>query len=153
VEPGVKEFVFRFPTTFNPNPPQPQRIPLLTTWYTDAPKAQIEIRDVRGIADPINITLEPDESAYIYNHDKPKPSEKEMIGDRIPCTPGAPLEDHDFKWLYQLLEPPKGNWDDWRGPHRLPAPLTQCPAAPATPIGAEPKAPTVSTCFGGRWGD
>lgn len=161
VDPGPREFEFRFPATFNPRPPRPRRIPLLTTWHTEAPKVQIAIRDVRGIADPIEVALEPDESAYIYNHDKPRPSEREMIGDRTPCKPGAELEDHDFRWLYQLLDPPKGDWDDWLKGEKLPVPQTECPAESSAP-GASPtsttsdseaKHPSVSTCFGGFWAD
>jgi len=159
VEPASKEFVFHFPKAFNPKPPPEQRIPLLTTWHTEAPRARIEIRDVRGVAEPIDIALEPDESAYIYNHDKPKPSEREMIGDRIPCKPKEPLVDHDFKWLYQLVDPPDGDWAEWLGEEKLPAPLTECPPLPkgAAPSGTgadiAPKQPDVSTCFGGRWRD
>jgi hypothetical protein len=155
VDPGPRELEYHFPTTFNPDPLPKQRIPFLTTWYTDAPNARIEIGDLRGIDELIEITLEPDESAYIYNHDKPKPTEKEMIGDRIPCKPKTSLMDRDFKWLYHLLKPPNGDWGKWLNGKELPAPLTECPEPPEASGGAEalPKAPNVSTCFGGRWID
>lgn len=160
----LSALTFHFPKDHNPNPPAARRVPLLATWTPTGDEAVILISDASG-GDPLQISLTEGQVAWIYNFDTQEPVPKEM-GPRLPpCKKAGPLEDRDFKWLYQLLDPPGGDWAKWLNGSLLPAPLSTCPGpngvapagAPVSPAAAAVGAaaanpsPDVASCFFGSW--
>ena len=98
----------------------------------DAPTLTIVIA---GAGQPAIIDVAQDDYVAVYNYDYPYPSQEQLeLRNELVCD-GKQVIDHDFKWLYSLLD--SGN--DYS------APSASCVA---------PKilTPFVSSCFsGGHW--
>jgi hypothetical protein len=119
------------------------------TWRTPSTSLTIQITPLDTLAPAESIVI-PDRSAvYIYHFDNGLPSENELTRPiRLRCKHRA--VDHDFKWIYKLLE--KGsfsNWPDWLGGHDFPAPMAPCPGRSGLHVRLVP----VSTCFPTVWPD
>jgi hypothetical protein len=91
---------------------------------------------------------------YVFNFDQMRPDEKAVLSHDSQCDQrGKPIEDNDFKWLYQLIAPPNQlSLADWLATSpfpnkRLPAPLSQCPG----PDEVRTTSPDTSTCFFRTW--
>ncbi|GLC27809.1 hypothetical protein [Roseisolibacter agri] len=146
--------VFDFPPDHNPNAPGSRRIPLLAIWSPKASHdAEIVIGPGKGPGVSRVIPLGDGQRAWIYNYDHPEPDPERMECEEDACAKhpnGARLEDYDFKWLFQVLEPPKGDWPEWLKKGPLPAPRSSCP-------GLKPQdephilSPDVASCFFGSW--
>ena len=126
---------------FNPTHPHKDSPLVLTqTWTTNQAAVNIDIVDLGGGTIPL--VLADGEVAYLYNFDVEFPSQEQLDADEA-CTVGTPLDDVDFNWLYQLVEPRTGTLAERMGGGELPRPRSTCTAV---------MTPTTSTCFGGSWG-
>jgi hypothetical protein len=131
---------FHFHNTFRSDAPNKKNIPLTMAW---APRgnggATVHVTR-KGIT--TTYRLADGSTSYIYNFDDDDPSEAAL--EREGAEDGAQDErlfvDQDFKWVYFLMEPRKGSWDDFLMDERLPAPLVRWKFAP--------RSPDVSSCFG-----
>lgn len=137
----------------------------MPVWTSASAVGTIEITDGDSGREVVNLDSTVD--AFIYNWD---------VGEAIPDSLVQPIvlpesfQDHDFKWVYQMLSLPAAmTWDEWRGPDRyLPAPrsvdfllhadqdLTPAAAgaiALANAIVAKmtPPNPSTGTCDSARW--
>lgn len=152
------KLVFHFPTDHSGTDPGPRQVPLLAVWRprsTQGVKIEVKHRNGEVVE---TVALATGERAWIFNYDKKVPDPKDMENPPDACAnnePGSPLEDHDFKWLFRLLDPPQGNWAKWlkKGDGWFPAPRSRCPgtAAPTSPPKAKAMSPDVASCFFGSW--
>jgi hypothetical protein len=86
------------------------------------------------------------EAAYVYNFDDVQPNVGDLEAEEE-CQSGQRLDDVDFNWLYQLVEPETGTLDDRLKKMNadLPRPIATCPTGPVL-------TPRTSTCFFASWG-
>ena len=118
----------------------------MPVWSSSADSGSIEISE--NATEPTVIPLDANTEVFIYNWDAPFPKKEELT---MPLDSLGTFQDNDFKWIYQLLTPPRGSWQTWLGTDPfLPAPrslkfLTASPAA--APIQGDPP---ISTCDGSR---
>jgi hypothetical protein len=155
------DLVFEFPKTHNPSAPGPQQIPLIARWTPTGTEAEIVVESVNDDDTELTIPLADGQVAWIYNFDSKEPFPADMGKPKKPCKKPGRLEDHDFKWLYQLLDPPGGDWQKWLEKQPLPAPLSECPvviksdtaAAGTDAVAGASTAPSpdVASCFFGSW--
>jgi hypothetical protein len=126
---------------------RPQSIPLAAAWnaHSDAAALQICNSDGTGL---VQVGLERDQTAFIYNWDERTPAPANLI-DLPECVhkPDPEIEDADFKWLYELFDPPSANYTSWIGVGKqLRAPLTQCHDRTVDERGNEILSPGSSSC-------
>lgn len=103
------------------------KIPLFSHWRTPSNARVIEFAD-RATGDLSVLPLEAGQSALFYNWDLKVPDASAFFNiGATDCSGGKVIVDVDFKWLYQLLDVPNGDWDAWRGDCDLPTPHAICP--------------------------
>jgi len=116
-------------------------------WTPTAPdieSVEILLTDVtRPASEPVAITLGLDRpKAFFYNFDIGLPTEDELLKEKFQAPCKGRRTDHDFKWLYGLMDRTNPNfkqWSEWLGAGRaFPAPVAPCPLTTLVP---------VSTCF------
>ena len=100
----------------------------------DAP-CVIAVSDAPALRIPDGATV------WICNYDKEMPALSDLDGQSAPTEPS--IVDHDFKWLYALVEPLTSKLPVWAGGY-LPAPEW------SEPDGISARTISVSTCFPGR---
>jgi hypothetical protein len=97
------------------NPPMAVPLASMPLWQSSAASGRIEIDGGPAIA------LDASVQAFIYNWDEASPSADELTKTiELPSI----FQDHDFKWVYALLDPPANmTWEEWLGSDPfLPAP-------------------------------
>jgi hypothetical protein len=162
---------YYFEPIFSGDLPDSGPIPIFLKWTPDVAQLRIVLTYVDTFSDDPTptlgqetITLDEHSKVFIFNFDKACPEENDVLSNDINCTTeGAEIEDEDFKWLYQLVDPPrsKGSFEKWLADSlfprkkRLPAPLSVCPK-PAPPKllvveGGKQPSPDTSTCFLRTW--
>jgi hypothetical protein len=125
-------------------------------WTTNDAAVSLEVETFDGRPEsPIELSGAVPE-AYFYCFDDNSPSKRDLTKlDPTKCT-NPPVTDHDFKWIYQLLDRENSNhrrWQDWLQGSDFPAPRTDCvergalAAARAGEAGLIP----VSTCYSTAW--
>jgi hypothetical protein len=134
-------------------------------WTSDAESIDIEVSQFTAPgAPPVRerpITLSAatnSTQAFFYNFDNGLPSTDELVKDEmknVKCK--GRLTDHDFKWVYGLMDfpnPPFTKWQDWLKGHEFPTPWAPCSRVEeakvsdkALPIPADMMLLPVSTCF------
>ena len=138
-------------TTMSGRAAEPRRLATTAQWMSRSGRAYIDIQDVLT-GELTHIALAEDQSALIYNWDSRNPKPKEVLLElRVEPRANARAkqgnsvikEDHDFKWLYQLLLPPGDDWFKWLGNRSLPAPKEIG--------GIHILVPGTSDCFGACW--
>ena len=130
---------------------EPRGLATTARWISRSGHAYIDIQDVIT-GELTHIALAEDERAMIYNWDSRNPKPKDVLLElraepsanaRAKQGKSAVKEDHDFKWLYQLLLPPGDDWFKWLGNKSLPAPKENG--------GMHILVPGTSDCFGACW--
>jgi hypothetical protein len=85
--------------------------------------------------------------AYFYNFDNALPTEDDLRKDETDIRCKGRLTDHDFKWIYKLMDfanPPFKTWQEWLQGEEFPTPWTPCPAGGGNKVST---LLPVSTCF------
>ncbi|MDB4916629.1 MAG: hypothetical protein JWM95_4273 [Gemmatimonadetes bacterium] len=150
---------FEVPTTLNTEAVPPRRLPLLSVWRPNSGAGvRIEITRAEGDGEQRVMHMSDGQTAFICNWDDPSHSLARIAEIHAPLKAG-PVDDNDFKWLYQLLVPPVEDWAQAIGRGRkLPAPQADCPkelvrpaAASTGPVMRGMRTIDTSTCFGGSW--
>jgi hypothetical protein len=137
---------------------EPQQLPRLLEWEPTPTSSGLIISIIDEASEhETRVRLSGDQCACIYHWDErpgasgPTPHEfmDFTTTDSTPCDPAsAELVDTDFKWVYQLLSPPSGDWGDWPRSDQLPAPVKKATAKRGTT-----KMTTIGgrDCLGARW--
>jgi hypothetical protein len=109
----VPAFLVELPRHNNPTSHPQGIIPIVGTWTsTTAESGRLIVRRDGVVAESIDLT--PATNIYIYNWDEVwnDPTEKQLTNPGE--EPKTAFQDDDFKWLYQLLDPPSGmTWAQW----------------------------------------
>jgi hypothetical protein len=141
------------------------QIPMLIQW-TPSAGATVTITvddDPAAPGTSQSITLAANQTACIYQWDGP-PSAKRptpaafMDLKPVGCTADSKaVVDVDFKWIYEILTPVQGTWDEWRDDMKLPAPISLCGGltdlnlVSQVSAGAVAKTAPGKDCLGGLW--
>lgn len=127
--------------------------PLARHWVPKSGAVRIEVADHDG-TNPFTVNPTDDQQVYIYNWDVQFPTVKALTEMPV-CSVGEEKEDTDFKWLYQLYNPPEGKkYTDLLpiGKTLLPAPMTTCTVEPTTGGSYRPPSVGSSGCVSGTGG-
>lgn len=147
------EFADHLKKTIKPAPAlNPLSMPI---WDSEAERLQVGIR-FEGAQQTLNLEASDWKHIIITNLDSPIPT-PETIAETN-CTAGQPVDDLDFKWLYQLLEPTDNpskslseRWMARLGGRELPFPRSICPSRDPQAIEPlSPLSPFVGKCLGAR---
>lgn len=82
----------------------------------------ITVTDV-ATGEAVVFYLNESEYALFFNWDVTPPTVEEFCDLSSETYTNGAAEDTDFKWVYQLMDPP-GGWPAWLGDNKLPAPIT-----------------------------
>jgi hypothetical protein len=132
-------------------PPAPrQRYAYDVVWTTRAESVTLEVETFDGHPEQsIELNANTPE-AFFYCFDHPNPRKYDLIKLEPGKCSFPPVTDHDFKWIYQLLDREDSNhrtWQDWLGSDQFPAPRTDCVERPAPAALRDAGLIPVSTCY------
>jgi hypothetical protein len=97
-----------------------------------------------GVVTP-PLKLSDGDRLYVYNYDDPNPTEDQLTRQHATADPF--VIDHDFKWLYALVQPQNGDTLAKWAMGYLPAPFWPSPTRAPSGI----RTISVSTCFPARF--
>jgi len=95
-------------------------------------------------------------SAYFYNFDNGLPTKDDLGKNETTADCKGRLSDHDFKWVYQLMDfanPPFKTWQNWLQGEEFPTPWTPCSGLKVPASDAKSNSQDdilllpISTCF------
>lgn len=161
---------YYFEPVFSGDLPDPGPVPIFLEWTPNVAQLRIDLTYVDSFTDvptptlgQETITVDEASKIFVFNFDVVRPVEKDVLSNDVNCTTvGAEIEDEDFKWLYQLVDPPhsKRTFKKWLADSpfpkkRLPAPLSTCPGPTSekfqtVDVEGQPS-PDTSTCFFRTW--
>lgn len=125
--------------------------PVSAEWRGAKDDATIIITDPDG-SNFMRIRLDKGQKGFIYNWDSRDPKAEnatDALAVLPECADGVEdIEDTDFKWVYQLFNPPAVNFTTWLRGAPLRAPVTRC--RDVTAAGTNTSSPGSSNCFSSR---
>jgi len=126
----------------------PRPIPLSAKWCISDGDPFLSVRNVDGT--PIlTLQLKEKQTVCIYNSDIRHPTLSELTTIWGCETNPGEYEDPDFRWLYELFNPPGNCYTEWLGGpgKKLRVPMSTCPKVPHDGPGT--KNPGSSGCASG----